>query len=108
MLRFQEPPDEISLAILQAALADASDWIDDNHDDPEDFTRVYPESVKCFTPQLAKKTIKRLMRFVGRSAAAVEAPDSLIWQAVGEAGYRIAEVQSFYVDTHFLNSHTQS
>jgi len=62
MLRFQEPPDEISLAILHAALADASDWIDDNQDDPEDFARVYPESAKCFTPQLAKKTIERLLR----------------------------------------------
>ena len=62
MLRFQEAPDEISLAILHAALADASDWIDDNQDDPEDFARVYPESAKCFTPQLAKKTIERLLR----------------------------------------------
>ena len=41
------------------------------------------------------------MRFVGRSAAVVEARDSFIWQAVGEAGYRVPEVQSFYVDTHF-------
>ncbi len=62
MLRFQEPPDEISLAILHAAFADASDWIDDNQDDPEDFARVYPESAKCFSPKLAKKTIKRLLR----------------------------------------------
>ena len=32
MLRFQEAPDEISLAILHAALTDALDWIDDNQD----------------------------------------------------------------------------
>ena len=62
MLRFQEPPDEISLAILHAAFADALDWIDDNQDDPEDFARVYPESAKCFTPQLAKKILKQLLR----------------------------------------------
>jgi hypothetical protein len=62
MLRFQEAPDKISLAILHAALTDALDWIDDNQDDPEDFARVYPESAKCFTPQLAKKILKQLLR----------------------------------------------
>ena len=68
MLRFQEAPDEISLAILHAALADALDWFDDHQDCPEDFTVDYPESAKCFTPALAETTLKDLLRASQESA----------------------------------------
>jgi hypothetical protein len=49
MLRFQEAPDEIPLAILHTALADALAWWDQNIDDPKFFSGRYPESAKCFT-----------------------------------------------------------
>ncbi len=68
MLRFSGDPDDVSLAILHAALADALDWFDDHQDYPEDFTVDYPESAKCFTPVLAEKTLKDLLRASQESA----------------------------------------
>jgi len=68
MLRFSNEPDECSLAILHVALADALDWFDDHQDCHEDFTVDYPESAKCFTPALAEKTLKDLLRASQESA----------------------------------------
>jgi hypothetical protein len=62
MLRFSGQPDERSLAILHEALTYALDWFDDHQDSPEDFTVDYPESARCFTPALAEKTLKDLLR----------------------------------------------
>jgi len=64
MLRFSGDPDEVSLAILHAALTDALEEMEISKEDPKgdpgDFTARYPESAKCFTAALAEKTLKNL------------------------------------------------
>ena len=63
MLRFQDTPDEQSLATLHAALDDVlarfETWNEDQ--DFEYFDADYPESAKCFTPSLAEATLKNLL-----------------------------------------------
>ncbi len=72
MLRFADTPDERALAILHAALTDALEELGGFNDDPEGyhefFTTSYPESAKCFTPALAEKTLKDLLRASQESA----------------------------------------
>ena len=62
MLRFQYPPNSISLDILHRAIEAALGWLERTEYDQEAFSHSYCQSAQCFHPKLAQKTLKQLLR----------------------------------------------